>query len=298
MSAARYACVLVLVAAVAEAGPRRKEAPSKLEQAAGRVFDEATQAEEQGNLSLAARLYVKSLELAVHPFTVFNLAEVRAAQNEPFEAIILYQMYLALEPGARDRAEVEGLIAALRKKPSTIEVVWQPYSSDPPDIDPSTAYVIVDGRIVSKPGALASSSKPPPLLIPTGSGRHTVDLVTAVTYDGGFVDTKVGQKRKFAVSAPTRVDGNLVVHTTEHVRVTLGKDDVGGNGTRTVAAPGKHRVRILDRYHECPPATFEIAKGDAITYYHVAATELPDASSDRAPSRCRKLRFTRLELPF
>jgi len=289
VSAARFACVLVLLAAVAEAGPRRKQAPTKLEKAAGRAFDQALEAENRGDLEDAATLYEKSLVLAAHPFTVFNLAEVRAAQGHAFDAIVLYETYLALEPTTRDRAVVEAVVKELWKKPTTLEIAW----GRRPTMDPSTAYVIVDGKIVSKPGSLKSAAT---LRIPVAAGVHSIDVVSDVSYYGDVVTIGHGKTFQITVNAPTRVDGNVVVRASEHLKIYVDKLVMFGGGVRQAASPGPQRVRVGDRNFECPPATLQIAKGDTITYLHVAGEEL--TRSRETQFHCRALTFTRHELAF
>ncbi len=74
------------------------------------------------------------------------------------QAIESYRKYLALAPAARDRAEVERIIAQLEARPGTAVI-----DGEEPD-----ALVFVDG----KPRGAS------PVVLQVGDGRHTADRIT------------------------------------------------------------------------------------------------------------------------
>lgn len=277
-------CVALLVAATASADD------NKTSPAAGDAFARAEQADAKGNLDDAIDLYERSYRISPHANTAYNLADALARKKSYTEAIVYYELYLALQPNATDRARVRKLITALESRPTTFEI-----SGDGTDgVDLRRAYVLVDGAIAKKPGGSRVDVKLAP-------GYHTIDIVTreGVTWDEVEV-RRTGGTKPYSRVAPASADGNVVI-STSLVEAIVGKERIDRSSAKRVKMPaGRQLVAVYDGRRECPPVTVDVKGGATLTYVHIALAT-PDHSSRgslKFPERCRKLRVKQHALTF
>jgi len=278
----RSLAVIVLLAGGVTAEPSRRPAPDQLSKAAGAEFANAVAAENRGASADAIEHYKRSLELVMHPNTAFNKAEVEARFGYVQHAIASYAMYLSLAPNAKDRLAVEATMKKLATKPDTLVIRT---SSKCPSID--TAYVLVDGVLVHKPGG-----KGGPITAKVKNGEHWVDAVTSVSFTSDNPTTLGGSRRDVSLCPPNRLDGNVVVQYALGLAASLDAVPFQYRGERRVVPPGTHRLTVADRNFECPPVTIKVPKDDSVLYVYVGIAELPSKSLLRtsdAPFRCRKL---------
>ena len=142
--------VLALTAIAAADGTKKK--PDKYQQAASEAFEQAGQADKEGDLRTALGLYQKAFEISPHPSTAYNMADVQRRLGEIKNAIHSYETYLVLAPAAADRKQVEAQIEKLHKTRGTLILTTRP-PSDPQSVDLLKGYIFVDGVQVMKPHA-------------------------------------------------------------------------------------------------------------------------------------------------
>jgi tetratricopeptide (TPR) repeat protein len=112
----KQASVAVLVAVVAswQQGPAWAQAPSADELAAA-YHRRGQQHSESGEHDAAIAEYRKAYELKAEPRYLFDIARSYANLGVPERAAFFYRRYLAAQPDAADRAEVEARIAELER---------------------------------------------------------------------------------------------------------------------------------------------------------------------------------------
>ena len=292
------ALVLALVGLAHADDAKRKKTPDKFARAAGDAFTAAVEADQKGDLPTALGLYTKAFTISPHPATAYNIADVHRRQKKLTEAIKFYETYLALSPDAADRAEVERVIDQLAKTPGYVFVASSA-KSDPKSIDLSTAYVLFDGKIEIKPGLEPTETPETGVLLGLERvmppGQYVVDVITPITHDSTTCTVKPGERTTCHVSAPPRVDGNVIVSGSErHIGIHIDpKEDTHRDsklGTRFQLPPGRARVIMRDNRYECPPLVIDAPKGNDVAYVFVTTKE--PSSVDR----CRAFTVTKLRL--
>lgn len=288
------AIVALLSATAAAEGEQRKQLPAtKFTKAAAEAFANALAADEAGDLRTALAQYQKAFAIAPHPSTMFNIADVERRLKLIVSAIKSFETYLALAPDAADRAAVEATIARLEKTPTTIHL-RQGAASDVEALDLKSAYVLVDGKIVAKPGY-------EPRRLPNGDfaftfdlppGRHVVDVVTSITYGSTQCGRGPGEDDHCYARARPRIDGQLVLSARER-QIEIRTDDRSKSLTYGRAdLAGRQKLMVHDRGFECPALVVEAPRGDddvAYTYLH---------TTEYTFKRCRKLDVVRQRLAF
>jgi hypothetical protein len=276
---------LVLLVATAASADENKTSP-----AAGDYFTRAEQADAKGDLDRAIDLYERSYRAAPHANTAYNLADALERKKRYSEALIYYELYLTLSPKATDRAKVKKLITALESRPTTFEITGDGHDGS---VDLRTAYVIIDGAIVKKPGGSRVDIKLAP-------GFHTIDIVTPTGVASDEVDVRrTGGSKPYQVKEPSAAEGNAVVSTSV-VEAAFANDRVDRTAKRIAMPVGKQLVAVYDGRRECAPITADIKRGKTVTYVHVAlatADQSPRGSM-KFPTHCRKLRVTQHALTF
>jgi hypothetical protein len=213
--------VWLLISAILSGGPVAAQESEDGAAEARRLFQEADRAIDEDRLADARDLLRRSLDLAPHPATAFNLAMVSTAMGEHRAAIeILEQLeggdYGALE--ASQRAEVTRMISESRGELALVDV----------GVGSVEADVRVDGELLATvaPGERAEARLDP--------GRH---IVTVRTADGRVeeraVDLEAGDER--------RIDFQLEPSTgsTDDARISAdGGDEVDeDDGGSIVTSP-------------------------------------------------------------
>jgi tetratricopeptide (TPR) repeat protein len=292
----RALLLLALASAVAHAQPaksQRKAAPDKFTKAAGEAFTAALAADNQGDLRTALGLYQKAHAISPHPSTIYNIADVQRRLDMLRASIRSYETYLAMSPHAKDRREVEALIDQLAKTPGTLVIVSS-RPSDPRSIDLATAFVLVDGKLLRRPGPI-TNVKPrnePGIALQVPPGEHVVDVVTSLTYAFRDCDVGPGEQRICELEAEPRIDGTVVISGSNRqldiLTAARGKDLLY---KRAELAPGKHRLHVKDRQYGCAPLAIDVAGGNTVTYAFVGTNEYEF-------KRCRKLDIQQHRLQF
>ena len=289
--------VVMLVASVAQADkPQRKKASDKFAKAASEAFAEAVAADTRGDLPAALGLYQKAYAISPHPSTIYNIADVQRRLARWNDSVKSYEIYLALAPGAADRATVEATIDKLAKTPARLFVTTSG-PSDPNSVDLKSGYVMVDGVIVIKPGT-SPEARPEiggqlAIAIDVGPGEHVVDVVTPITHGSRTCRLGPGDKSPCHVTAKPRIDGRVVI-TAYDRGLDVRADRTGKSlvDTRSELAPGKHRLLVRDRSFECPALTIEAPGGNDVGYVFAWSGDY------RTVPRCRKFDYTRHRLRF
>jgi tetratricopeptide (TPR) repeat protein len=253
--------------------------PDKLAAAAGEAFTKAKEADEAGKLDDAARLYRKALAISPHPFTHYNLADVLRRKKDIKGAITAYRKYLEMDPGAKDRAEVEKLIASLEAMPGTMVI----------ELEESDAQVFINGEPVKR-------TKPFEVQLPAGD--YTVDVVTAISHDNERCFVYHGVKYACRLRLKPREDGNIVISGPP----SMSRMSMGRSGQPTIRLkgrfhldPGRHQIYVTSsRERQCAPLEIDVAKGDVVTYVYA---ETPAKWPERR-GECADVKFKRRVLTF
>lgn len=263
----RLAALLMLTCSLAVADDKavRKVVPpaDKLAAAAGEAFTKAKEADEAGKLDEAERLYRKAFAIAPHPFCQYNLADVLRRKNNISSAITAYKKYLEMDPAAADRKQVEKIVTDLEAMPGTIII----------EVEESDALVFVDGQPLQR-------NKDPknPFVIQMPAGPHTVDVITAISYDNDTCYAYHNSKRNCRMRLRPRVDGNVVISGPKSMsrasRGHSGRPTIHTKGRFTLD-PGKQPVFVAPSDNmQCKPVEIDVAKGDTVVTY--VWVETPD----------------------
>ncbi|HEY4176488.1 MAG TPA: tetratricopeptide repeat protein [Kofleriaceae bacterium] len=282
--------VITFLAATAWAGPARKAKPDKFARAAGELFNMATAAEDVNDLKKAAELYKKSLQLVVHPSTIYNLASVLERSHEMYEALIDYELYLELDPTATDAAAVRAHVAELEKRPAKLQFEGGEES------DPKEMYVLVDGAIVKRPGDLVrKGTEKVRFELALAGGSHDVDIVTPVGYQGGASSFTAGANFNERLEAPFPHTGNLAFASPHDF--TVGPFDNYTNASshgRITIPPGKQALAVHDGDRECAPILVDAPNNDDTLFIYIKQVG-PD---DVGATSCRKHDVVQVRLKF
>jgi len=300
----RTALLLVLAlvgSAAADRDPaKRKTAPDRYIKAAGEAFAAATAADQKGDLPTALGLYQKAFAISPHPATVYNIADIQRRLGKLSDAIVSYETYLAIAPEAPDRKLVETVIDKLNSEPASVFIITA-RPSDPKAIDLKTAYILIDGKIVVKPGTPTTQAVDAAdnlgfeLMI--APGKHRLDAVSPLTYGSSFCEAGPGERKVCHVSAAPRIDGNVVISGNNGQLQILTTRPANLRGVtemykRIQRPPGRDKLFVRDREFECPAIVIDAPKGGDVIYAYVKQSESGFAK------RCRRLEVTQHRLKF
>ena len=302
----RVSAALVAAAvSTAAADPARKPSPPQYVAAAADAFTRAIAAEDQGDLEAAIALYHRALAIAPHPDAAYNAALVELRAHHARQAVADLHEYLTLAPDAKDRKEVEAMIASAANQPATIALQLLDRSGAFLG-DKLAGYVLVDGVVARSPGALVADDQRTGALWsialpPTSGGTHVVDLVTAVSFGTIVVPAAAGVTSKYSMTLRPRVDGNLVVSRPNDpmFAVSLSGKPVPAVPWRLQVDAGHHDLDVRYGAHPCVPVELEVPaarSGDVVEYVWVAPATPRDLA--RAPAQCGALTVQHQRLTF
>lgn len=237
--------LLLVIALAASAAAQPKQVPGKLARAASDAFAKAQVAERAGDRREAIRQYERANEIAPHPNTYFNLAELHRANRSFDAAIDAYRRYLELAPDAPDHAAVERRVRELVAIPGTLDI-------ESTELD---AVMFVDGKPAGAPHALE-----------VAPGTYQIDIVTPITFGGGACSVSRGQHSTCSPHTRARVDGNVVISGSLRMgglSWPVGDQRFQVHG-RFVARPGQYQLAVHER--ACAPLPLDVPRGDAVTY--------------------------------
>lgn len=293
----RLVILLMLVASTAFAQPGKskvKRAPDKFTKAASDAFAAAAEADAKGDLNTALGLYEKAHAISPHPATIYNIADVQRRLSILVPAIKSYEMYLALAPDAKDRAEVETLLDQIRKTPGKL-IITTSDQSDKQSVDLASGYVFVAGKLERKPGPVSKGRDGPEIVLMVPPGELVVDIVTPLTYAHESCKLDPGGQRICRMRAEPRIDGNVVVSSSDRmIRVSkLGEKNAVLTHKRFQMPAGKQRMVVNDRSYGCAPLAFDAPAGGNTVVYSFIDTREWDGYK-----RCRTLDIKQQRLQF
>jgi hypothetical protein len=140
MRAAKVAVLVVCLCAGAGAVPVHaarpgrgaSRGPNKNEAEGRRHARKANQLADVNKCKAAIPEYTKAIRLLKDPTLLFNRAECYRRTGEAAKAVADYRKFLAQLPAAPNRAQVEGQIGALEKRPNPVVAVAAPAVKLPP----------------------------------------------------------------------------------------------------------------------------------------------------------------------
>ncbi|MFN0248173.1 MAG: tetratricopeptide repeat protein [Kofleriaceae bacterium] len=276
----------------------KKAPPDRFAKAAGDAFKLALAADEQNDLPTALGLYKKAFAISPHPSTAYNIADVFRRQGKLTDAIHFFEIFLALNANARDAKEVESIIAKLWATPAVLELESTP-PSDPNSVDLESAYVLVNGEIVKKagePAAFDPRTNAPriELAVPAGPNQ-TVDVITPLSFGSVRCRLPPGEKQRCTIRMDPRIDGSLVVSSTDDRRDLQLQIEWKKRVMRErVKVPaGKHVFEVRDHSLECPSsATVDVPKGTDVAYVFI------DGQPTWFYQKCRAFKIKQHRLKF
>ena len=292
--------LLVLAGTAAAEVANRKTAPDKFAKSASEAFVAATVADQKGDLPTALGLYQKAFAISPHPSTVYNIADVERRLGRMSAAIRSYEMYLAIEPEAADRKTVEAVVEKLATTPGSVFVTTGP-PNGPKSVDLDTAYILFNGKIIVKPGT------PPTQAVGGGQsggfeltiapGEYDVDTVTPLTYGTSSCKVAPGERKVCYVSAPPRINGNVVISGDNgSLDVLVDRREKRQGDTRmrkrSERPPGRTRLFVRDGRYECSPLVIDVPTAGDVAYSYLRQVE------PGSVPRCRTLVITRHLLKF
>lgn len=277
------AALVVALTAVATADAPPPQAPVHRKPASDQYpiealtsFVEAIVADKAGDLTTAVDRYRRSLRASDQASTHYNLANVQHRMEYYPQAVASYRRYLELAPDAPDRKEVERVIDEIEHRPS-IAVI---------DGDDGGAVVLVDGKLVGPSPALVYPAKGPHLAERIGPASYA--RRPFLTHDAHTEHVQMRHRQ---------ADGNVVLSASRDLRSAGKWEDQGHRFElpgRFALPPGRYRTYLVRPDRACQPLTFEVTKGDHITYVYV--DEQPDAAAGRCTAitvRTQKIRLPR-----
>lgn len=284
MKLAASLAVLLAFTSISYADRKSAPPPDKLTEAAGEAFAKAKEADDKGKLDEAARLYRKAFAISPHPYCMYNLGDVLRRKKDIKGAIDSFKKYLELDPQAKDRSEVEKLIAELDAMPGTMIIEHE---------EGSRAQIFINGEPVK---ATKAGGKDMEVELPAGD--YSVDLFTAISHVNDRCQVYRGSKRACRLRPKPRVDGNLVISGP----ASLSRISMGRSGRPTIQIksrfyldPGRHQIYVTSSdERQCKPLDIEVAAGSVVTYvYAETPAKWPDRRGD-----CVDVKFKRRVLKF
>ena len=268
------AMLVCAAAATAVAGP--KPLPPKLAKAASAAFTAAQAADAKGDLQAAIKQYERAIEIAPHPSTYFNLADVEVRAKAISSAIRSYEKYLELAPKATDRKAVEKRIVELHAITGTLDF----------EIHEPDALLFIDGNPAGKlpDGKLRQ--------VQLRAGVYEIDVITPITHGFAACEVRAMQTASCPVPIKPREDGNVVMSaswnmTNRNWPVGDQRFDLKG---RFTARPGPYELKIHER--ECEPLKILVNKGDVLTYIFVTYPDPEPSSPACIPLKVVQRRLT------
>lgn len=263
---------LVVVAVIAVAAldvaaepAQKRDLPPGVADKARELFTKARERDDAGDLPQALRLYRDAIQIDQHPNTAYNIADVLRRMKKYRDAIDAFQRYLQLAPDAPDRAAVLELIEQLKAVPGTLEI----------GATSSDEQAFVDGQPV---GLL-------PQTLELREGRHTVDVITPISYAWMMCDVRSGQKQTCKPSPVPRMDGNVVISGTRNFESKRWRETGAFLMIRErfELRHGHYTVGELI-YKQCKPVEITVAKGeDVLTYVFATTPEERPKNNECAP---------------
>lgn len=299
----RTALLLLLgltTTAAAEGPAKRKSAPDKFTKAAGEAFVAAAVADQKGDLPTALGLYQKAYAISPHESTIYNIADVERRLGKLTEAIHSYETYLAIAPEATDRKTVEAVVEKLQTTPGSVFILTG-RASDPKAVDLATAYILFSGKIMVKPGTpmteAVDAGANRGFELTVAPGTYYVDTVTPLTYSMSVCVVKPGERQLCGVSAPPRIDGNVVISGEDrNLTVVVKREEKRHDDTRMYKRieqpPGRQRLFVRDGQYECPPLAIDVPNNGDVAY-----TFIREVERNSVP-RCRAFDIKQHRLKF
>lgn len=239
--------------------------------AAAQAFEAAHVAAARGELDEAARQYRRSHAILPDPRALRGLADVLQRGGQLGEAATAWEQALALEPRARDRADIEARIATLRATPGRLTV----------ELEEPDAQVWIDGALAGTTGST----------IEVAAGTHRVDAITAISFGTMACAVSAGRRNTCRPRVRPRTDGNVVLSgtwTMGGVSWRIG-DQRFQFPARFVARPGRYDLSGMSGSKPCRPIWLEVpARGVVYAYLTYRAP---------GPSRCADITLEQGTLP-
>ena len=146
------------------------------------LYTQGQQQFRQGDFTTAQRSFEDAYRAVPNPVVLLSISECQVRTEEFVAAVATLRRYLTEKPGAPDRAQVEGQIAALEAKPGSVSI----------DSSPPGAVIWIDGE---NTGYLTPNE------ISVRAGQHTVS-VTAQDYQTSEqpIEVVIGSRQRVSLT--------------------------------------------------------------------------------------------------
>ncbi len=245
----RFLAVLILCALVGGAVAQ----PADTRAQAKRAFARAQAAEARKDWRTAISEYLTAYDLSPHPDVLFNVAADYERLEQLRDAVTYYRRYLDDKTDAEDRAKVEKLIAALRRRPGPVTI-----ATTPPG-----ARIFVDG----KPSGAA------PLELSLG-GPHTITAELDGRRAERQITVEFAEPVQLDLSLPAATGALTVTSNAPGARVLVDGQDVGAAPFHGDLAVGDHEVVVTATGYTTSTQTAAISAGKTV---QLAAELVADA---------------------
>lgn len=215
----RFVLVLILCALSAHAVAQ----PADTRAQAKKAFARAQAAEARKDWRTAISEYLTAYDLSPHPDVLYNVAGDYERLEQLRDAVTYYRRYLDEKDDAEDRAKVEKLIAALRRRPGPVTI-----ATTPPG-----ARIFVDG----KPSGAA------PLELSLG-GPHTITAELDGRRAERSITVEYAEPVQVDLSLPAATGVLAVTSNIADARVQVDGEEVGTAPFRGDLAVGDHEVVV------------------------------------------------------
>lgn len=256
-----------------QAPPRRRPAPEGITPEALARFIDAVLADKAGDVEDAIRRYQDALRLAPHAAIHWNLGDLYRRAEDYRRAIDAYRKFVELSTAPRDKAEGERVIAQIKASPGVVVI-------DGEDLD---AIVFIDGKLVG----------PSPVIAQLPDGRHVADRIGPTSHRSRSFTTS-GSSREHVTSSSAELTGNVVLSTSMNRLMSWDEEATGVRYSlpgRLQLAPGRHATTPFNSV-TCQPITFDVPKGDGVTFVFV------DATGPARPGGCVPIKVTQQPVRF
>jgi len=147
--------------------PAAARASSAQRAQAKKLFEVGELHYQQGEFTKALTNYKKAHKTYRHPAFIFNIAQCHRQLKQYAKALFFYQLFLAEQPGAANKAEVKRRIREMKKELAALQLSQRQKGKLSIITSPAGASIYVN-RVKGAPNATS------PAILPVAAGQHLI----------------------------------------------------------------------------------------------------------------------------